>query len=138
MHHIAAKGESDGLADAKARIGGALHAHGLHDDDGIPAAGLQVQVHRAAHHLADIHGAVDHLFALARQHNVLRTDAQNDASGLDILFGKARLLFIAEDDMGVLQLNGILAIGIALQLGVKGIHARHTDEACHKHMQSAR
>ena len=63
---------------------------------------------------------------------MLRTDAQHDASGLDILFGKARLLFIAEDDMGVLQLNGILAIGIALPLGVKGIHARHTDEACHK------
>ena len=74
MDDVAAEGEIDVLADAEVGIGGALHAHGLHDDDGITAAGLQVQVDGAAHHFADIHDTVDHLLALARQHNVLRTD----------------------------------------------------------------
>ena len=91
-----------------------------------------MQVDGAAHHLADVHGAVDHLLAFAGQHDMLRTDAQHHGAGRSILGGKPGLLFIAEDDMGALQVDGILAVGVPYQRGVKGVHAGHTDKAGHK------
>ena len=79
MGHSAVEGKGDGAADGKR--GGAFQLRGGNDHNGIAAAGADVEMDGAAHHLADVHSAVDHGTLITAEDQVLRPDAQSDGAG---------------------------------------------------------
>ena len=111
-----------------------LEIHGLEDDDGVPPAGVHVEMDRRAHHLRHVHSAPHRLGRIPGQGDVLRPDAQRDGAGLDLLPGQVRLLGFGEFHPGVLQDHRIAAVFLH-QLRIKEVHLGRADKARHEQVR---
>ena len=77
MGHNAVEGKGDRAADGECR--GAFQLRGGNDHNGIAAAGADVEMDGAAHHLADVHlGLYAVLGAGRAEHDVLGPHAEGD------------------------------------------------------------
>ena len=104
----AAEGERNRGADGVGVC--VLQLGGRHDDDGIRAAGGDVEVDRAAHHFADVNLAADHGSRGAGEQQVLRTHAECDRAGLYVVLIEVCLLFVREENLGLVEDDGVSSV----------------------------
>ena len=71
----------------------------LDDDDGVAAARIDMHMHGAAHHFADLDLTGDHIFRRAGEQQMLGAHAQRDRAGLYVVLFEVCLLDVREHDM---------------------------------------
>mgnify|MGYP007093017379 FL=1 len=123
--HIAAEDHVD-LA-AHGEVGGV--AVGGDDDHHIMAVGGDMQMHRGAHQLTDIHGALD---AVGAEHDVIGANAQRHVLFRYIFSAEPGLLILGQFHIDAVDSHGVFAVAVLHQLRVKEVHLGRADKAGHE------
>ena len=95
--HLAAHGEMGGVA-----VGG-------DDDHHVVAMGGDVQMHRGAHQLADVHGALD---AVGAEHDVIGANAQRYVLFRYIFGAEPGLLILGQLHVDAVDGHGVFAVAV--------------------------
>ena len=134
MDQVAAEGEVDLIAIGEATLVLAGQFRGGYAQHHIMAAGIDVQVDLAAHHLADVHAAGQTVgTGLRCERNVLGADTQGHGLGGDVPGLQLGLDLRRELHDGVHHLDGIRS-AVCHQLALEEVHLGHSDKAGHKHV----
>ena len=114
---LAAHGEVGGVA-----IGG-------DDDHHVMAVGGDMQMHRGAHQLTDIHGTLD---AVGAEHDVIGANAQRHVLFRYIFGAEPGLLILGQLHVDAVDSHGVFAVAVLHQLRVKEVHLGRADKAGHE------
>ena len=123
--HIAAEDHVD--LTAHGEVGGV--AVGGDDDHHVMVVGGDMQMHRGAHQLTDIHGTLD---AVGAEHDVIGANAQRHVLFRYIFSAEPGLLILGQFHVDAVDSHGVFAVAVLHQLRVKEVHLGRADKASHE------